>query len=353
MKILILKRDKLGDLLLTTPMFARLRESFPDAHIELLASEYNAWVAYGNPNLNRIHAYPRVRTGRSVSIRAALSQIIQFAMLRRIRYDWIIVAQGEDSPRAIQRALYLTADRTVAYAAVGQRYGRKLTDALLPPDTGHESQRVLDLLRPLGASTALPAAAPYFLLPESARREADSWLAEHGLAHGTYLVLGLGARRARKQPTTAQILRWVERIYSRYSLKTVFMWTPGASNNPLYPGDDDIAAPVLAANLPPLIPFRGLLKPALGLIWSARTSIFPDSGLMHFASASPGAVLGLFGDTALFTQKWAPLGPNARYLCAERSISSMTRRYLHSSISCWTGQPADLRRQPVAVVASQ
>ena len=318
MKILVLKRDKLGDLLLTTPMFARLREAFPEAEIELLASQYNAWVANGNPSLNRIRAYPRVRTGRFVSIPAALRQVFQFIALRRTCYDWIIVAQGEDSPRAIERALYLKSDRMVAYAAPGHRYGRGLTDALPPPDTGHEAQRVLDLLRPLGVSSVLPPTAPYFNPSDEARQQAARWLAEQGLSPGQYLVLGLGARRARKQPTTAQILRWVEVIWTRYRLKTVFMWTPGASNNPMYPGDDDIAAPVLAAKLPQIVPFRGPLQPALGLIWSARTCIFPDSGLMHFASASPGAVLGLFGDTAEFTQKWAPLGPRSRHLFAER-----------------------------------
>jgi ADP-heptose:LPS heptosyltransferase len=317
-KILVLKRDKLGDLLLTTPMFARLREAFPTASIELLASQYNAWVAKGNPNLDRIHAYPRVRTGRSVSIPAALRQVAQFVALRRTRYDWIIVAQGEDSPRAIQRALYLKSDRIIAYAASNRSYGTALTDPMPPPDLGHEAQRLLDLLKPLGVSTALPSTAPTFVLPEEARQQADQWLTAQRLQRNKFVVLGLGARRARKQPTTAQILRWVQHIESRYALKTVFMWTPGASGNPLYPGDDEIAAPVLAAGLKALLPFRGPLQPALGLIWSARTSIFPDSGLMHFASASPGGVLGLFGDTAEFTSKWAPLGPLSMHLCAER-----------------------------------
>jgi ADP-heptose:LPS heptosyltransferase len=227
------------------------------------------------------------------------------------------VAQGEDSPRAIERALVLNSRRTVAYAAQPAKY-RRLTDPLLPPEAGHEAQRVLNLLGPLGCDLTLSGSAPAFILPEAAGLEAQQWLSDHDLRPGQYVVLGLGARRARKQPTTAQILRWVEAIEAVHGLKTVFMWTPGASDNPLYPGDDDVAAPVLAAALPSLVPFRGPLQPALGLIWSARTSIFPDSGLMHFASASPGRVLGLFGDTPQFAQKWAPLGAGSRHLVDER-----------------------------------
>ena len=44
MKVLIVKRDKLGDLLLTTPMLAHLKASRPQVEVHLLANDYNAWV---------------------------------------------------------------------------------------------------------------------------------------------------------------------------------------------------------------------------------------------------------------------------------------------------------------------
>ena len=39
MKILIVKRDKLGDMIVTTPMLRLLRTALPDAQIHLLAAE--------------------------------------------------------------------------------------------------------------------------------------------------------------------------------------------------------------------------------------------------------------------------------------------------------------------------
>src|SRR4051812_41135592 len=53
MKILVIKRDKIGDLLLTTPMLAHLKASRPQAEIQLLANDYNAWVVAGNPHVDR------------------------------------------------------------------------------------------------------------------------------------------------------------------------------------------------------------------------------------------------------------------------------------------------------------
>jgi ADP-heptose:LPS heptosyltransferase len=108
-------------------------------------------------------------------------------------------------------------------------------------------------------------------------------------------------------------------------MKTVFMWTPGASDNPLYPGDDEVAEPVLAAMSQNIVPFRGPLKEAIALVWHARTSLFPDSGLMHFAAASPGGVLGFFAETDVSPapSQWGPIGPKARWLDAEKSVSEL------------------------------
>jgi ADP-heptose:LPS heptosyltransferase len=150
-------------------------------------------------------------------------------------------------------------------------------------------------------------------------------LRERDLSPGTYIVLGLGARRAKKQPSAEQIVRWTSHWRDAWGLATVFMWTPGASDNALYPGDDAIAAPVLARALPHLHPFRGPIDEALGLVFNARTSVFPDSGLMHFAAASPGGVLGLFAapEDSAPASRWAPVGPRARWIEAPRAIGEV------------------------------
>ena len=57
MRILVIKRDKIGDLLLTTPMLAHLRRSRPRDEIHLLANDYNAWVVHGTPQIDRLWVY--------------------------------------------------------------------------------------------------------------------------------------------------------------------------------------------------------------------------------------------------------------------------------------------------------
>jgi ADP-heptose:LPS heptosyltransferase len=328
MKILVLKRDKIGDLLLTTPLFAYLKSQLPRAQVHLLANDYNAWVATDDPHLDRIWVYRRVRVRGRVSLGAAWSWLRMRGALRRERFDWVIVANGDESPRAIRRALSVRGTRTVARCADTSKY-TGLTDRLAPDAASHEIERLLGLLAPLGLEMPKGPSIPAYELPAASRAFASGWLGERGLLPGRYVVLGLGARRPKKQPSTAQVLAWSAHFKRAWGLDTVFMWTPGQSSDPLYPGDDEVAQPVREAirrgEAPQIHPFRGPLPEALGLVWSARTSLFPDSGLMHFAAASPGGVLGFFAETDLSPSpaQWAPRGPKADWLEAPKSVAEL------------------------------
>ena len=324
MKILVIKRDKIGDLLLTTPMLAHLKASRPDAQVHLLANNYNSWVVEGNRNVDRLWFYRRARQGSRLSLAAAWHQVVQSAALRRERFDVAIVANGDESPRAISRGLAAGAARVIACCDDARRYP-KLTDPLPVLRGTHECERLLALLAPLGIAAPAAPPLPEYRFPPEQTAFARAWLAERSLAPGGYIVLGLGARRAKKQPTTSQVLRWSQRLHAERGLATVFTWTPGKSNDPLYPGDDIVAQPVLDARKPWIHPFRGPILPALGLIFCARTSIFPDSGLMHFAAASPGGVLGLFAETDVspHPSQWGPRGRRADYLEAGKSVAEL------------------------------
>jgi ADP-heptose:LPS heptosyltransferase len=324
MKVLVVKRDKIGDLLLTTPMLAHLKASRPEAEVHVLANDYNAWVLAGNRDVDRLWVYRRVRHGGRVSLSAAWEWLRQRLALGRERYDWVLVANGEESPRAIRRALSVSGARTVARCSEPARYPG-LTDPLAPDPAAHEIDRLLAMLGAMKIAMPREPVLPRYVLPEESAAFARAWLAERGLAAGRYVVLGLGARRAKKQPSTAQVLRWSAAWKQRHGLDTVFLWTPGRSDDPRYPGDDEIAQPVLDARAAHIHPHRGPIAEALGLIWSARTSVFPDSGLMQFAAASPGGVLGLFAESAVSPgpAQWAPRGPRAVWMEAEKSVSEL------------------------------
>ena len=325
MKILIVKRDKIGDLLLTTPLLAHLARALPGARVHVLANDYNAWVVADHPDVERVWVYRRTRHAGAVRVGAALAQVRQFFALRGERFDVAIAAGGKESPRAIRRALAARAARTIAYAQRPQRYGRRLTDALPPPASGHEIERIFGLVAPLGVAPPSVAPWPQFRPPQRWLDDARAWLAAAGIAPGGYVVLGLSARDAPKVPSPEQVLRWAARLQREWGCATLLQFTPGEAADPLYPGSDALARGILAAAPPHLRGMPDGLPAAIGLIGLARTSVLPDSGLMHFAAASPGGVVGLFADCARLSSpaQWGPRGPRAVALEAARTVADL------------------------------
>lgn len=58
MNVLLSRTDRIGDLLLSTPAIATVRASFPQAHIAIVTSEYNAVVVERNPDVDEVIVLP-------------------------------------------------------------------------------------------------------------------------------------------------------------------------------------------------------------------------------------------------------------------------------------------------------
>jgi ADP-heptose:LPS heptosyltransferase len=78
----------LGDALLATPLLRAVKAHYPEARVDYLVDETLAPLFHGNPDCDRVLAYPRGARWRSVSdLRWALK-------LRRERYDLLLDLQG-------------------------------------------------------------------------------------------------------------------------------------------------------------------------------------------------------------------------------------------------------------------
>ena len=332
MKILILKRDKIGDMLLVTPMLEHLRISLPQARIHMLANDYNAWVLDGNRDIDHCWIYPRVRHGASVRPLALFEQLWQLRKLRHEKFDVAIAAGGVVSPRAVARILKLGARRTIAYAGAGPDADdpvfRRLSDPLPYDRALHEVLSNLRLLTPLGVAMPQAPIYPRYRPGRAWRESGDEWLAAHGLQPGKFIVIGLNARRPKRKPDSGQILRWARHFKDTLGLHSVLIWQPGPANDRVYPGDDEIVAPLMDQMPPYLKPFANPedVRGALGVIWQAATSIFPDGGIAHLASVSPGGVLALFAETDVspHPDNWRPYARRATYLEARKTVAELS-----------------------------
>ena len=95
-KILVVQLDHMGDAILSTPIFPRLRAAYPDAIIEVLASPSNREVFEAEPEVDRVHLADRNWFERRPGRRALGSAVWTLGRsLRPHGYDLGIDVRGD------------------------------------------------------------------------------------------------------------------------------------------------------------------------------------------------------------------------------------------------------------------
>jgi len=292
-RILILRRDNIGDLVCTTPLLEALRARLPHAWLGALVTTYNAEVLARNPELDEIFIYEKLKHRTGGLLAHVRSRLGQMSQLRRQKLDCVLVPAPAPQSLRIARSL---------------RPGEVLASPVKFPAGMHEVERTYALGRPLGVSGA-PGPLRIFPDPKEVQE------LRRRIGAGPFTVMHISARRPAQ--------RWpLERYAALAALLSrqgpvLLLWAPGPRDNPGHPGDDEAAAEILRraaghAVIPLPTPDLKTLIAALSL---AGRVICPDGGAMHLAAALGKPVVALFGDSPV--ERWRPWGVPCRVLRPE------------------------------------
>ena len=114
-KVLILKYDRIGDMVVTTPIFRELKNAYPNISISVLASEENKDVIRYNPYIDKIY------TNYKNSILKDLPTLLK---LRKKSFDVCIELEHSVIPHAIFRLKIINPKKIISIHKDG-RYGVK------------------------------------------------------------------------------------------------------------------------------------------------------------------------------------------------------------------------------------
>ncbi|GEM_PF-1517983 len=141
-KILLIRIDRIGDIFTTTPAIRALRRRFPDARIDLAASDGNHMVVRNNPHLDNIHVFHPKKIWRWP---------LNIFKLWAGRYDWVIELNGR-SKTAAMLAKCTTAPLRASYKV---KKTEKFFTFTIPEVTDeHMVDKQLRLMEALGAPSA-------------------------------------------------------------------------------------------------------------------------------------------------------------------------------------------------------
>ncbi|MFI5371505.1 MAG: glycosyltransferase family 9 protein [Candidatus Eisenbacteria bacterium] len=172
-RILVLKpHDQLGDFMVATPTLRALRERFPTARITLVTRAFLADLAHAQPDVHEVLVLPRVSgLGEALALARALGSVFRLRPHLAVVLNSVSRSKTADALAAWSRARVVVGRSHVGdgplpaglpaspmphfHQIVGSSFASENVydvDVGIVAGSDHQSQRVLDLVAPLGAS---------------------------------------------------------------------------------------------------------------------------------------------------------------------------------------------------------
>lgn len=291
LRLLVVRRDNIGDLVCTTPLLHSLRQQFPKAWIGVLANSYNAPVLDGNRDVDSVFAYCKTKHTPGVGRMSLFAERLRLNLyLRSMRLDTVLVATP--GARAERMGAMLGARRVLVRGSTAGRKGRV---EFVAEDAGHEVQRTFALGTALGIQGD-PPAVRVFTEPSVSIAEAPFTLGIH-----------ISARKPSQRWPVERFAAVVRMLDPRWRIR--LLWAPGDQDDPKHPGDDRKAAALLQA-----LGDRGMeafpthsLRALVDALAGCHAVLCSDGGAMHLAAGMVKPLVCLFGDSD--AARWHPWGP--------------------------------------------
>lgn len=292
-RLLVIKLKQPGDVLVSTPVIAALKEAWPNCHLTYLVPKGTEEMVAGHPGLDDLLVVDRRQE--------TWSQRLRFVReLRRRRFDLVLELSGGD--RGAIYSFLSGAKERLGFEHPGmpfwQRRGCFTRLLKRPPVKMHLVDQNLEALRALGLKPEKPRLG--FFWDQEVENRLQALIASHGLTPGAFVVMHPGAGWRFKCWTPAGYARVLEHLHDR-GLPVVITGTKAAHEQEL------LAAIWQESRVTPInLAGRLSLKELGALIAKARLFFGMDSAPMHLAAAVGTPAAALFGPSGVFN--WGPWG---------------------------------------------
>ncbi len=292
--ILVIRTDRMGDVILTTPSIKALRQHFPDAKISVLVAPATRELVEGNPNIDEVIVFDRQGAHRGLRV----FKLIRY--LRRQNFDLAILFHT----KKITNLICFLANIPNRIGYKNEKYGFLLTLGLpddRPEGSKHEAQYCLDVLKPIGIQSN--DLALYVPVGNKEEQWVNSFLVGQGIhPHDRLVAVHPGASCISKRWAPAKFAELINKIQSKFDYKIVII------------GNQDVKSIVneIKSHLnKPVVDVIGetTVRQLVSLLKRSQTLISNDSGPVQVAAALQKPVIVLYGrnQPGLSAKRWRPL----------------------------------------------
>ena len=313
MKVLLVRLDHAGDVVLTVPpAAARLRSAMPDAQIHVLTTNTGESLLRNDANIDQIIAWdapwsvppPGMRHVPRLTFARRLMQFLGLMLRRKlVRYDAVVYLSFSPWERILTRPL---ARRRIGFCGPYTRKAhvaseRLLTDRLAFDEAKHITENCQDLLNLL--SEAGDRTAPRLELDHATLAASASQLRTTTGTDSNVVLIHPGSPRSFKSWPHSHFVQLAEEIAERTDAMVVIASSAGEQAQF---GDE------FGFSSHPRVRYlvTSDLRQFAALAVNAQLVIANDGGPCHIAAAVGSPLLAIFGPTS--EAIYGPVGPYVR-----------------------------------------
>ena len=377
-KFLVIRRDNIGDLVCTTPLFEALKARFPESTIHALVNSYNSAVLEGNPNIAAIHVYEKLKHEKNI-FRAPwiiARRISLLAKLRQMGFDYAIIAGSAFQPRAVNYLRWIRPKHIIGYLAQAHAASR-IIDLGLPLENAyglHEVEATFRLLTKLDIHgqpsnvkvypnvpfhepkpngrvdqarrihqaadetrcAVFSTVDPLYLIHPTTtiqahgpsevsappKQAASNEPARNNQQHPLCVGVHISSRKPSQRWPEDNFVEFIRHLREQYAAKVLLFWSPGTESDKRHPGDDNKANAILTQlNDPAVIAMpTSTLRDLIDAMAEPDLFVCSDGGAMHIAAGLDKPILCFFGDSD--ASHWHPWGVLNELLQTESRVAT-------------------------------
>lgn len=289
MKIQTILLGKIGDMICLTSIFPLIKQLYPDAEINVIASRLNEIVIRQNPYVNKIIVYRK----------EPLNLIKSFLAVRKNKYDFHINPKDHFSNESNLFARLSRAKTKIGFNKPDNSK-HKVFDISLPSSEAnfnlHFNERIFNAFSHIGLSPYSNIPKPEYYPSIESLNKADIFIQNH-FPFEKMILLNISASNNRRM---WQNEKWEKLIKSTdlKNRKIAICFAP----------EHKSIAEDLIARVPNLVLFHSnSVDEVFALIKSASLLITNDTAVIHAASAFNTPLFGIFNGLTWSFNKFSPL----------------------------------------------
>lgn len=303
--ILVVRTDRIGDVVLTTPSIEALRHSFPQAKISVLVTPETKDLIDDNPHLD--HVIVDDRKGKHRKITGFLKLV---ESLKKAKFDLAIIYHTK---KRTNLACYM-AKIPYRIGYKNNKFGFLLTHPLVDNrhfGEKHETQYCLDVLKNLDIKTN------DYKLHVSIKKEADQWadqfLRQNLIKNDDCLIaIHAGASDPSKCWPVKRFAELMDALSQQMDCKFVLIGTEETRT---------LSRKIMSLSSTRPFDLTGLTSVAqlVSLLKRCQLMVSNDSGPVHIAAALEVPVVSIFtrNQPGINPERWKPLGLKSKVVSIE------------------------------------